>query len=364
MQIEKLGMMLGLDPITIRERNLLREGDDLSVMSPLPPGIDFQPILETCAKAIGWQRHGQIWRKNGRCEQERSSNPSGVGLALGYKNVGYSFGGTDSATATIELHGREIPEEAVLYLGGADTGQGFNTVILQIAAEALGLPVERIRLVGADTKLSTMAGSNSASRLTMVGGNAVMGAAEAALEKWRDEERPACATYTYQAPATTDFDPETGECVPNYSWGPVGQAVEMRVDTETGEISIDRVVSVVDAGKVVNPTLATGQIDGGVAQGIGYALMENFICEKGIIKTRNLSTYLMPTVLDMPQEMETIFLEKPDPIGPYGIRGIGEASLLCIAPALSSALKEATGLWFDRLPLVPGAVLERLQTLK
>jgi CO/xanthine dehydrogenase Mo-binding subunit len=361
MQMGKLAEALGIDPITIREVNLLRQGDDLSVMTPLPAGLDFHPLLARCAEAIGWHRHAGAWHLPPAAGRSHPTQKRGVGLAIGFKNVGFSFGWQDEASASIELHGRAEVDQAILHFAGVDTGQGSGTVIAQMAADALGLPLAKIKVVDQGSTDAKYAGSNSASRLTLVGGNAILGAARAALEKWDAEERPAVGNYTYLAPKTTPFDPESGQCIPNYCWAPIAQAVEVEVDTETGQVSVPRVVTVVDAGKAVNPVQVVGQVEGAVAQGIGYAILENFVSEGGMVRTPNLSTYLIPTVLDVPTEAGTIIMEQPEPVGPFGVRGIGEAPLICIAPAVTAAIRQTTGVWFDRLPLTPPMVLEGLK---
>jgi CO/xanthine dehydrogenase Mo-binding subunit len=360
LQMDKLAEALGLDPVTIRGSNLLEEGSLLSVGTPLPPGLDLHRMLNECARAAGWSQVDGAWRRPTLVPVSDPAHERGVGLAIGFKNVGFSFGFPDDSSVTIELHGGAEIEEAVVSYSGAECGQGTLTVIQQMAAEALDLSLEKVRLSDTDTQRSPEAGSASASRLTLVAGNAVIGAAEAALAEWRDEERPAIATYTYHAPATTNFDPETGHCIPNFTYSPIAQAIEVEVDTETGNLTIPRVITVVDVGKAVNPQLIEGQVEGAVAQGLGYAVMENFVAEQGHTLTPSLSTYLVSTTLDLPDKAETLILEEPEPIGPWGVRGLGEAPLLGIAPALASAIREATGVWFNRLPLTPSVILAGL----
>jgi CO/xanthine dehydrogenase Mo-binding subunit len=231
-----------------------------------------------------------------------------------------------------------------------------------MAAEALGMPLERVRIVAADTAgIPGNAGPVSASRMTLMAGNAIRGAAEKALESWRSGIRPADETYTYLAPATTRLDPATGHGTPNFAYGYVAQAVEVEVDTETGELRLSRVVCADDVGKAVNPQQIEGQIEGGVVQAVGWTGCENFLTQNGRVLTPNLSTYLIPTIRDIPDRIETIMIEHPDPIGPWGARGIGELPFIPLAPALIAALHDATGVWFDEFPLTPERVLRGLQ---
>ena len=191
-------------------------------------------------------------------------------------------------------------------------------------------------------------------------GNSVYGAAKQAMEKWEDEERPAIATYQYLAPKTTKLDPETGAGTPNFAYGYVAQAVNLQVDMETGQIYVDKIYSTHDVGKAINPDQLNGQIEGGVIQALGYVLTENFIQEGGYVKTDKLSTYLIPTVHDVPPLLVPVVMENPDPNGPYGALGVAEMPFIALAPAVTAAMYDATGVWFDDFPLTPERVLKGL----
>jgi CO/xanthine dehydrogenase Mo-binding subunit len=211
-----------------------------------------------------------------------------------------------------------------------------------------------------DTLNMGNAGSASASRLTFMAGNSVKGAAEAALKKWLAEERPASAEFTYLAPPTEHMDEETGKSMPNFAYAYVAQAAEVEVDTETGLVRLVRVVSADDVGKAMNPALVEGQIEGGVVQAQGYVLQENFISRGGYVLTDQLSTYLIPTVLDIPETIDSVVLEIPDIRGPWGAKGVGELPYLPLAPAIIAAVHDATGVWFDEFPLTPERILRGL----
>jgi CO/xanthine dehydrogenase Mo-binding subunit len=246
-------------------------------------------------------------------------------------------------------------------MAGAEVGQGHHTAMLQIASEALNLPPDKIALVVSDTAVTQSSGSASASRLTFMAGNAVKGAAERALARWQDEERPAVAEYTYLAPKTTPFAQVDGHpSAPNFAYGYVAQSVEVEVDVETGVIHITRVVSANDVGRAINPQQVIGQTEGAVVQAEGYAMLENFQMKDGYVLTPHLSTYLIPGVLDIPDRVETIIVEQPEPRGPYGVRGMGEMPYLPLTPALAAAVHDATGIWFDEFPLTPERVLRGL----
>jgi CO/xanthine dehydrogenase Mo-binding subunit len=191
-------------------------------------------------------------------------------------------------------------------------------------------------------------------------GNAVRGAAEAALIKWQAEERPAVAEYTYLAPKTTGFDPETGQGMPNLAYGYVAEAVEVEVDTETGELRVQRVTCADDVGKAIHPQQVEGQIEGAVVQAVGWATCERFVTSEGHVLTADLSTYLIPTIDDVPARVDSVIVERPDPRGPWGVRGMGEMPFIPLAPALVAAVHDATGIWYDELPLTPEHVWRRL----
>ncbi len=367
MQMNKLARALGMDPVEVRMKNLLRDETPTTTRTPLPGGVSLRGVTRQCAQAAGWQRSEEGWQKPSAQAASVSGKPraavrSGIGLAVGYKNVGFSFGYQENCWAKIELRGEEEIDRAVVYVGSADVGQGAHTVICQMAAEALAVPFEKVRLEPSDTATSPgNSGSTSASRTTFMAGNAVRETAAAVLERWRDGERPAVAEHTYLAPETTPFDPETGEGLPNFAYGYVAQAVEVDVDVETGELDIRSVVCANDVGRAVHPQQVEGQVEGGVVQAVGWATCENFVTEGARILTPHLSTYLIPTIADVPEHVETIIVEEADPRGPWGARGMGEMPFIPLAPALIAAVHDATGVWIDEFPLTPERVLHSLQ---
>jgi len=372
-QMTRLAEALGMDPVEIRLRNVLYDGSLLSVGTSLPLGVSIPKVIERCATAAGWQVTGTEAGAAGRLQAtaRRVASPEwtnasaphlkrGIGFAAAFKNVGFSFGAPEQCMAEVELRGSAEIEEVIVRHAAAEVGQGVHTVLTLAAAEAIGVPVERVRLVISDTAYTGNSGSVSASRMTFMAGNAVKGACEAALAKWQAEERPAIAEYQYRPPRTTPMDPETGYCDPNFSYGYVAQAVVVEVDTETGEVRLVDVISANDVGRAMNPQQVVGQIEGAVVQGMGYGLMENFVQKGGYVQTQHLSTYLIPTVLDIPERIEALVLEYPDPNGPWGARGMGEMPLMPLVPAITHAVYNATGVWFYEFPLTPERVLRGL----
>ncbi len=361
MQMSKLAEALAMDPVEFRMRNILREGDTLGVGTTPPGPISIGQVIEAAAEGAGWKRTGDRWRRPGRASSTVSHRKYGIGFAAGFKNVGFSFGYQENCWARIELHGAGEIERVVAYHAGAEVGQGTHTVMAQMVAEAIGAPLEKVTLIASDTATMGNSGSVSASRMTFMAGNAIRGAAQAALEKWRAEERPAIGEFKYLAPPTTPFTKETGHSMPNFAYAYAAQAVEVEVDTRTGFVRLLRVVSADDVGQAINPKMVEGQIEGAVVQAQGYALMEHFQVKGGRVLTDQLSTYLIPTVLDVPQEVEPIIVQVPDPRGPWGARGVGELPFLPLAPAILAAIHDATGVWINELPATPDKVLSALK---
>lgn len=361
-QMNKLADALGMDPVEFRLRNILREGDTLGVGTAPPGPISVQQAIETAALKGGWVRSQAGWQ-HPKVNQD-ASRPQvkrGFGFAAGFKNVGFSFGYQENCWARVELHGKSEIEQVIAYHAGADVGQGTHTAMAQMVAEAVGVPLGKVRMITSDTALTGNSGSASASRLTFMAGNSLRGAAEMALEKWRQEERPAAGEFKYLAPQTTPFTKETGHSMPNFAYAYAAQAVEIEVDLETGFVRLKRVVSADDVGQAINPKMVEGQIEGAVVQAQGYALLEDFKMEGGIVQTDQLSTYLIPTVLDVPEAVEPVILEVPDPRGPWGARGVGEPPFLPLAPAVLGAIHDATGIWMDEIPVTPQKMWLALQ---
>ena len=352
-QMNKLAAELGIDPVEIRLKNSLRDGMTLGVGTPAPGPVSMPEVIEAAASRFGWDK---------KPARPTKSSPlvRGRGFAAGFKNVGFSFGYAENCWAKVELHGTTEIQRAILHHAGAEVGQGTHTVMAQMAAQALGVPVDRIEMIVMDTAGMGNPGSASASRMTFMSGNAIRGAAAEALKKWKAEERPAIAEFKYLAPKTTHLDQETGTGTPNFAYAYAAQAVEVEVDLETGHVRLVRVVSADDVGQAINPALVEGQVEGAVVQAQGYALLEDFKTREGRVLTDQLSTYLLPTIADIPESVESVILQVPDPNGPWGARGVGELPFLPLAPAIAAAIHDATGTWINEFPFTPERVLRAL----
>lgn len=361
-QMNKLAEALKMDPVDIRQKNVLKDGMLTIAGTPLPPGITLEDVLiQGAGQSAYWQRVDRRWQRVPLVQPADPAKRRGLGLAIGFKNIGFSFGAPEENWATVEIHGGAKIERVVVRQAGAEVGQGAHMVFVQMAAEAVGVPVDKVELIGHDTAETGNSGSSSASRMTFMAGNAIKGAGEAARAKWDDEERPAIATFQYRPPATTPLDPETGHSKPNFAYGYMAQFVEIEVDIETGQIEVVRVESAHDVGKAINPMQVEGQIEGGVVQALGYAIMEDLITDNGRILNPYLSTYLIPTIWDIPRETKSVIFEFADQEGPWGVRGMAEMPFIPLAPAITAALHNATGVWFNEIPLTPERVAMKLR---
>ena len=358
--VTRLAEALHLDPVEMRRRNIYREGSLEPTGQPLPVGVSAGAVLERCVQEATEQlSYGGSGGP--RPASDAAHLRRGIGIACGFKNVGYSFGYPEQSTATVELHGVAELERATVRVGAADVGQGTHLALRQIAAETLGLPLARVTMITDDSALAPNAGSASASRLTLVAGQAVRKACLAARDEWSESEAPsAVATYQFRPSATTVLDAETGAGRPNYCYGYAAQAVELEVNTLTGQVRVLSIISVHDVGRAINRQQVEGQIEGCLAQALGYALLENFQVRDGHMLTSTLSAYLLPTVLDMPRDITPVILELADPEGPYGARGVAEMALVPFTAAVAIAIHDATGVWMSQQPMTPERVLAAL----
>jgi len=361
LQMDKLAEKLGLDPVEIRLKNVLTDDSIWSVGTKGPKGVTIGKVVEKCAEEAGWTKDHGAWKRPSNFQPPPSHLRRGRGFACAFKNIGFSFGAPELAIAKVALHGAAEIEKVVVYHAGADCGQGAHTVMAQMAAEAVGVPIGKVQMVVSDTATSGNSGSASASRTTYMAGNSIKGAAEIALKKWEEEERPAVGYYEYRPPKTTMFDPETGRADPNFAYGYVAEAVEVEVDMETGHVRLVDVICADDVGRAINPQQIQGQVEGAVVQAAGYAILENFVVQDGRVLTPYLSNYLIPTVLDVPERVKSLILEYAEPNGPWGVRGMAEMPYLPLAPAIAAAIKDATGVWMDEFPYTPERVLRRIK---
>ncbi|MFQ5856251.1 MAG: xanthine dehydrogenase family protein molybdopterin-binding subunit [Anaerolineae bacterium] len=328
------------------------------------------------------------------------SKKRGFGIGSMYYGIGYGFSRADIGSAAIEM---AEDGTTTVYSGACEMGQGVMTIVAQVAAEEIGIHPDTIRVVAADTGSTPDAGPTSGSRATFVQGVAVQKAArdmrdqifQMASEMLRcnKEELEAhegqiyrigteappisvakvaaqihflgrrCASWGWHDNTTADVDPETsqGDAYATYGWAT--QLAEVEVDTETGHVKVLRIVSATDAGKAINPMAVEGQIQGGAAMGMGYALYEQHILEKGIPHTGSLAFYLVPTSMDVP-DIECEIVEVADPKGPFGAKGVAEPATIPTTPAILNAIFDAVGVRITETPATPERVYFAIQEAK
>ena len=382
---DELAELLGIDRLEFRIRNALENGMATGTGQIFESGVGFKKCLlalqphwnRLCAASAAFN------------EKNETSCRRGVGVA----GVWYGCGNTSMPNPSTIKVGITHDGRVVLFQGAADIGQGSNTVITQICADAAGIDIALFELVQGDTYRTPDAGKTSASRQTFVSGKAAYLAgtelrrqilqaagapenAELDLENRQITIRNAgadrklhlselladddgfvfIAEETYDPP-TSPLD-ENGQGAPYAQFGYGAHLVEVEVDTGTGTVKVRNVIAAHDVGRAINPVLIEGQVEGGVAQGIGMALMEEFI--PGV--SENLHDYLIPTIGDVPN-VETIIIEEPDSHGPFGAKGLGEHVMVPTAPAILNAIYHATGARIRKIPATPDRVLTAIRTV-
>jgi CO/xanthine dehydrogenase Mo-binding subunit len=363
-QLTKIALALGMDPIEIRLKNVLRDGDDSVTQRPMPAGVSIAQCVEELARVSSWNDPKPITTTVTGIKTlgaEASSIRTGRGVACALKNVGFSMGFPERCEATVTIYGEDEIDTAHIAHAGADVGQGAHTAFLQMTAEAVGVDYEHVTGTFSDTATSGDSGSSSASRMTFMAGNSIQGATEEAMKSWIDGDRPAEGHFRYVPPPTEYIDKDTGEGLAVIAYGYVAEAVEVAVDIETGHIRVGTVWCAIDVGRAINPQTVVGQVDGAIVQAHGYVMSERLRLVDGKIVNPTLSGYLLPGTLDVPDHIETVLLEIPDPLGPWGARGMAEMPLIPYAPAVIAAVHDATGVWFSDFPLTPDRVLAGLK---
>ncbi len=382
-QMDLLAQRLGMDPLEIRRINAFRTGSVTATGQKLSASVGIGECLQ--ALAPHYDRARSQWMQ----ESSRPYVRRGVGIGCMWYGIG-NTGTKNPATARVAM---DREGRVTLFTGCADIGQGSSTVLTQICAEVLGLAPGDIRLVVADTGRTPNAGATSASRQTYISGNAVKTAAgklaaaliDAAADRLHvpaaslalsggeaiaDGGKTGRLPFTRLAemlheqgaslefegffdPPTTALDPETGEGIPYATYAFAGQLALVEADTLTGEVRVMRIVAAHDVGRAIHPENVKGQICGGVAMGLGFALMEEFVPGS----TLSFKDYHIPTCADMP-EIVPIIVESEEPSGPFGAKGVGEPALIPTAPAILNALADALGKRIDTLPASLESVLE------
>jgi CO/xanthine dehydrogenase Mo-binding subunit len=379
-QMDRVAAAVGLSPEEFRRRNFIRTGQTSAVGQVMREPIDMGRILD---RALA---ESDFHRKRERFAAGNATSPRkrGIGLAAFMHGAGFTGSGEDHLASIVTLEATREGRVRVL-TSNTEIGQGTNTVFSQIASDALGIGIEAIEIIQPDTAAVPNSGPTVASRTCMVVGKLVESAAlgirrllhGAALlpETFTSEEfRHACAAYVdrhgslrssvqYQAPPGVRWDDQKyeGDAYGSYAWAVY--VAEVTVDMTTCEVRVDDFVAVQEIGKVINPVLATGQIEGGVAQAIGWALYEHVVWRDGRMLNGQLTNYIIPTSMDI-GSIRVFFEESPYAGGPAGAKGIGELPMDGPAPAILNAIEHATGISATRVPLMPEALLELVEVAR
>ncbi|MEP2533147.1 molybdopterin cofactor-binding domain-containing protein [Shimia sp.] len=378
---DELAEAAGLDRLAFRRKNALMDGQ-ASVCGQVLQGVGIGECLDALSP---------VWDAGLEAVAQHNATHRDVKRGLGVASCWYGCGNTALPNPSTVRIGVTSDGTIVLHQGAMDIGQGANTVIAQIAADAFGIPVHQLTLVDGDTDITPDCGKTSASRQTVVTGKAAMLSGQAlraqvlAMTNMGSEaeltfegtqivvrDGDHCArialeslpegAHGYVLQAEESYDPptsaldENGQGTPYAVYGYGAQMAEVEVDMKLGTVRVIRIIAAHDLGRVINPLLAEGQIEGGIAQGLGLALMEEYIPGR----TENLHDYLIPTIGDMP-EIKSILIEKPDPEGPYGAKGLGEHVLIPTAPAILNAIRHASGAQITKLPARPDRVLAAIK---
>ncbi len=385
--IDELAQELGINPIDVRRKNAFKLGSVTATGQVLDQSVGLRDTLEACAKAFDWDRR---YKETGYVDERRTKR-RGVGIGMGWYRTSIGTSG-DACGANVHVH---EDGSVLLFTGITEMGQGAFTVLPQICAEELGIRLEDVRLVQPDTDMVPESGPTVGSRSTTLMGNAIILAArqvkqsilemasdmllvplerlEARDRRIYDRENPnktilfkeaaarCMATgkrligQGWWAPPPATLDPETGQGDPYFVYTYSTHMVEVIVDVETGEVDVTDFVAAFDVGKAINPKALEGQIEGGVAMGLGYALMEEVALKEGHIQNLHLGDYLIPTSLDVP-DIKPIVLEVENKYGPYGAKGIGEMPNIPATPAILNAIANACGGRVRSLPADPERV--------
>ena len=351
-QMERIAEALGMDPVRLREKNAFRAGDVTATGQTLGPDTAAIDVLRATVARSDFQKKRRAYRGTNR----------GIGLSLFFHGSGFTGGGEVylASKASLEL----TPDGAHILVASTDIGQGQRTVHAQIVADALGIPFDRVEVEAADTAFVPNSGPTVASRTTMVVGGLLKRCAEEMRERlgklspreYRRKYGPLVITKQYEPPPGLVWDDETyrGSAYGSFGWG--CEVVEVELDPVTYEVRPTRVITAQEVGKAIYPLGVRGQIEGGTAQGLGYALLEDVVMRDGAMANAQLTNYIIPTTLDTPP-MDVIILERPYTHGPYGAKGVGEMPFDAVAPAVVNAIR-SLGIDIRQVPATPERIME------
>ncbi|MCI0624299.1 MAG: xanthine dehydrogenase family protein molybdopterin-binding subunit [Acidobacteria bacterium] len=375
--LSEVAKAAGITPDEFRRRNFIQQGHTSAVGQQIRERVDMSRLLDRALELSDYSAK----LKRFATENLHSPQKKGIGLASFMHGAGFTGSGEEYLASVVAVEAAQEGHVRVL-AASTEMGQGTKTVFAQIAAETLGLEYDLIEIAQPDTSAVPNSGPTVASRTCMIVGklieSAALGMKQTLIrsgllkEHYRpDEFRDACRRYVerygplrsttqYQPPPGIHWDDEKyqGDAYGAYAWAVY--VAEVTVDTITCEVRVDDFVAVQEIGRVIHPVLATGQIEGGVAQAIGYALYEKVVWQEGRMVNAQMTNYIMPTSADLPR-IRVFFEENPYPHGPEGAKGIGELPMDGPAPAIANAIEQATGVRIRRIPITPEVLMEALE---
>ena len=364
-QMDRLADRLGIDPVELRIRNALGPGDEMPTGQAVPGPVDAEALLVgvrdlPLPAAPGGEERG--WPGGAFGTTEGEAVRRGVGFAFAFKNVAFSEAFDDYTVARVRLSAPGGIPLAEVHCAAAEVGQGVVGVIEQLVRTELG--VEQVRVLSADTRVGS-AGPGSGSRLTWMVSGAVGAACGALRERLGTEPGTDPAELagllgdgeveeeaTYRHRPTSPMDPETGRGDVHVGFAFVAHRAVVDVDVELGVARVAQLACAEDVGRAVNPLALEGQLEGGAVQGLGLALMEEMVVDEGVVTSRSLGEYHIPTIVDAP-ELPSLVLELGNPDAPHGVTGVGELPAISSTPAVMAALRAATGRPLTRVPARP-----------
>lgn len=352
LMVEHVAERLGMSSVDLRRKWMLRLGDTTATGQKLTESVGSELVLDAALKAAGAVGGGRSKDTGGGLG---GAVKRGRGLSLVFHGSGFTGSGEKKLQGTIAMEALADGTFRIL-TASTEIGQGTKTIFCQLAADALGVPLERITLGPQDTSLVPDSGPTVASRTAMIVGRLVQEAAAEIKQRLTRERPPLRVQKSYIQPDAIHWDETTytGDAYPIYAWACT--IADVDVDMTTGEVRVTDLTTAVDCGKALHPIMAEGQIEGGSLQAVGWATIEEIKMKDGAYQNDRLATYLIPTALDAPR-IKTILVENPYSRGPFGAKGIGELPMDGPAPAIIAAIRDATGVWLDEIPATPEKVL-------
>lgn len=376
--MDKVAQAVGLTPEEFRRRNFIHEGETTATSQVIRERVEMDQLLTQALKLSDYHAKRERFARENSASNGRFSKKRGVGFASFMHGAGFTGSGEVYLQSVVSAEATAEGKVRIL-AASTEIGQGTNTIFSQIASETLGIDFDSIEIVQPDTGRVPNSGPTVASRTSMVVGKLVESAVLALKqtlagsgllpEKYSESEfKKACADYiakfgslktsaTYQPPPNVHWDDEKyqGDAYGAYAWAIY--VVEVSFDELTYEARVEDFVALQEIGRVLNPVLAAGQIEGGVAQAIGFTLFENVVWKNGRMANNQMTNYIIPTPADIPP-IRVYFEENPYAYGPGGAKGIGELPMDGAAPAILNAIENATGVSFNQVPLMPERLME------